>query len=304
MAEARLVETIETGDALGEGVLWRAADSSVWWTDIEGRRLHRMAWPSLARETFETPERLGSFAFVARAGDVLAAAFETGFALYAPRSGKVLWLARLFEPGAGMRLNDGRVDPVGRFWAGSMVEASAARDERGALYRLDTDGSVSEQRRGLTISNGICWSPDGRRMHHSDSYSRTMFTAGYDIAAGAMRDVAIFARTERGAFPDGAVLDAAGVLWSALWGGGRLGRFAPSGARLEDVPVPASQPSCLVFGGPQLGLVFVTSARMGLDAEALARDPGAGCLFVYETDARGVPGVEAVIPRDLVDAIR
>lgn len=301
MAIAHLIETIEVSDTLGEGVLWHAADASVWWTDIQGRRLHRMTWPAMAIETFNTPERVGSFAFVAGARDVLVAAFETGFALFAPRSGEVVWLAKLFEPGSGERMNDGRVDPAGRFWAGSMIEDEATSDHRAALYRLDENGIASRQRRGLTISNGICWSPDGAIMHHSDSQERTIYQAGFDLEYGVMGEVRKFATTEKGAYPDGAVVDASGTLWQALWGAGRVARFAPSGERLEDVLVPASQPSCPAFGGPKLDLLFVTSAHDGLSAEARAADLHAGNLFVFETDARGLPGVEAIIDRELIE---
>jgi len=296
----RLIETIDVGDALGEGVLWRSSDSSVWWTDIVGRRVHRMSWPGLKLETFETPERLGSFAFVAGADEVMVAAFETGFALYRPRSGDVGWLSALFTPGAGVRLNDGRVDPAGRFWSGSMVESEGVDPASGALYRVDESGAASHVRDGLRIANGICWSVDGTRMHYADSAARTLYVAPYDAATGAVGNAEVFARTPDGAFPDGAVMDARDVLWTALWGGGAVACFDPAGRRVGDIDIPATQPSCPGFGGDALDVLFVTSARDGMDAAALAEDSAAGHLFIFETTACGLLPTDASMSQRVI----
>lgn len=294
LSEARLIEEIDVQDDLGEGVLWRASDATVWWVDITGRRIHCMAWPSLRLTTYETPERPGSIAFIEGRDDALIVAFETGFALWHAPSGKVDWLWRLPEPGVGVRLNDGRVGPDGRFWAGSMAENGAARNTMapGALFRLDHDGRASPVVAGLHISNGICWSPDGRRMYLADSARGEVYVAGFDGAQGAPGRFTTFA-TFTGEAPDGAVTDADGNYWVALWGGARVAALSPEGREIASVGMDVPQPSCPAFGGAVGTLLFVTTARQGMTSAQLAAYPKSGNLFVYETQARGSPVARA-----------
>lgn len=288
--KARLIETVETADTLGEGVLWRVSDRSVWWTDIQARRLHRLAWPSLALETYTTPERLGSFGFVAGRDDLLIAAFESGFAVYAPESGHVTWLYRPAGLGPGVRLNDGRTDPQGRFWAGSMMERPVEEGEQpgGALYRLSAEGQAEAMLRGIRISNGLCWSAEGDRIYFADSPLGEIRSAPFDANSGTFGEFETFARF-KGEAPDGAVTDAEGCVWTALWGGGRVARISPAGEEIASVEIDAPQPTCPAFGGPDANLLFVVSARDGLTAEQLKAQPLSGALFVFETDVCGWP---------------
>lgn len=285
---ARLIETVETRDTLGEGVLWRDSDRTVWWTDIEGRRCHRLAWPSLQLDTYRTPERLGSFGFVAGRDDLLLAAFESGFALYAPATGRLAWLYRPAALGPGLRLNDGRVDPAGRFWAGSMLEGPArqAAQPRGTMYRIGADGCGAAVFEGLRIANGLCWSPAGDRMYFADSALGEVYAAPFDAGSGTPGQREVLARFDDGA-PDGAVTDADGGLWLALWGGGCILRLSRRGDELARIDVEAPQPTCPAFGGPNGNLLFVVSARAGLGEDALEASPLSGALFVFETGVRG-----------------
>ncbi|MCG8441854.1 MAG: SMP-30/gluconolactonase/LRE family protein [Caulobacterales bacterium] len=299
---ARLIETIEVGDRLGEGVLWRDSDQTVWWTDILARRLHVLEWPSLALRTRPTPERLCSFAFIEGRDDIILAAFESGFALYDPVSGERLWLDRPAGLGPDVRLNDGRVDPGGRFWCGSMVERPLAGGEAapGVLYRLEPDGRAAPVLGRVRISNGLCWSPDGARMHFADSGRGEIYAGPFDADSGVPGRLEPFARID-GASPDGAVVDAEGRLWSALWGGARVERFTSDGTGDGAVEVPAPQPTCPALGGPRGNLLFVTSARDGLSEAALAERPASGALFVFETAARAAPSPRARLAPDLLD---
>lgn len=289
-AGARLIETIDVQDQLGEGVVWRDSDATLWWVDILGRRIHCLAWPSLALRTYPTQERPTALAFVAGRDDVLVVSFESGFALWTPESGAVAWLARPAQLGAGVRLNDGRVSPDGQFWVGAMAERPLAPGEfaPGGLYRLDSDGRAAAIVAGLHISNGICWSPDGARMYLADSMRGEVCVAAFDVRLGAPARFETFARFT-GEAPDGAVTDLAGNYWTALWGGGRVGVLSPDGKEIGAVAVDAPQPSCPAFGGPAGNLLFVTTAQQGMDSGALAASPKSGNLFVYETDSRGVP---------------
>jgi sugar lactone lactonase YvrE len=281
------IKIIRVGNTLGEGVLWNVETQSLWWTDIEERCLYRYTWSSQSLTRLTTPERLCSFGFV-HGSDRLIAAFESGFALYDPIDGATAWLARPEAGRFGLRLNDGRVDRQGRFWAGSMAE-TAARAGEANLYCVDEAGHAHRREGGITISNGICWSPDSSTFYFADSPRRTIWQYAFDAASGDISDRRVFAETPEGALPDGANVDAEGFLWSAQWGAGRVVRYAPDGRIDRILEVPDSQPSCVAFGGPDLDLLFVTTARDGLKESVLKREINAGDVFVYNVGVAGLP---------------
>jgi L-arabinonolactonase len=282
----QLVETIGVGNTLGEGVQWDVASQSLWWTDIQERRLHRYDWAARKLETFPTPERIGSFGLIEKSSAIVAA-FESGIALYEPRGGTPKWLARPDATLPGVRFNDGRVDRQGRFWAGTMVETEP-RTGRANLYCVDGSGQARKRESGIMISNGICWSPDSSRFYFADSALRTIYSYDFNPNTGAIANRREFVQTPGDAHPDGANVDAEGYVWSAHWGAGRVVRYAPDGEIDRILEVPASQPTCVAFGGPGLDLLFVTSARDGLSARELARQPSAGDIFVYKIGCVGL----------------
>lgn len=279
----QLVETIKAGNLLGECVLWDGGTQSVWWTDIEGKALYRLNWQSRSMRRFAMPERLGAFGFVA-GQDLLVGAFETGFAVMDPDAGLVGAISRPPSLLAGMRLNDGRVDRAGRFWAGAMVERpDCTKDAH--LYCVNA-GRICSCERGLGISNGISWSPDDAWFYLADSIRHTIWRYAFDAGEGRISNPQEFVRTPEAVFPDGAAVDALGYLWSAQWGGGCVVRYAPDGRTDRILEVPAEQPSCVAFGGPNLDLLFVTSASVGLSGGSKT---GAGDLFVYNVGVQGLP---------------
>jgi L-arabinonolactonase len=280
------IRIIEASDQLGEGVLWDAEAQALWWTDIERCLLHRYDWVSSTHARFATPERLCSFALSDQPDQILAA-FESGLARFFPRTGEVHWLVRPLRAGAGLRFNDGRCDRSGRFWVASMNEhAPSARD--GKLYSYDAVNGLQAHAGDLAIGNGIAFSPDGRRCHWADSAAGTIHCADYDSATLKFQGVRVWASTPLGLSPDGATVDASGCLWSAQWGGGCVHCYAADGTLLRAIKVPVQQPTCVAFGGPAMDLMFVTSARVGLDAVELGRQPQAGHVFVYQMDVCGI----------------
>lgn len=284
----QLVDILPVGCLHGEGVQWNPDDGCLWWTNISASTLHRWHLDTRTHTTFTTPERLTCFAFIAGRRDLLCA-FASGFALFDPFIGTASWLDRPEPEGNGRRFNDGRVDRQGRFWAGTMVEdATRAQPFSAGLYCMDRDGDVQIRERGIGIANGLCWSPDGMRMYFADSARGIISTYAFDVASGAISARREFARLPEGAEPDGACVDADGCLWSAHWGAGRVVRYASNGAILATIEVPATQPTCVAFAGPRLDLLCVTSARIGLDDAVLARQPQAGHVFIYKTDATGL----------------
>jgi sugar lactone lactonase YvrE len=286
----KLVTTLPTACHLGEGPLWNEQDGKLWWTDILARRLHRLDPASGAIETIDTPERLCSYAFLPEGGNRMLAAFETGLAYFDIETKSLEWIARAETLDSGRRFNDGRTDRQGRFWVGTMVENEPkAGSDSGVLFRLDRDG-LSAQAVCVSISNSLCTSPDGRILYFADSPKQLIFAFDLDPDSGAISNKRIFAEVTEG-YPDGAVVDEEGCLWSARWGAGEVVRHAPDGSVVSRLKVPASQPTCPAFGGPDRKTLFVTSAREGLDDAALAADPEAGHLFVYQAEVAGLPVV-------------
>ena len=284
--KAELIDTIPVANTLGEGISWDPRTGHVWWTDVEECRLYRLHYESRTLDSFELPERLGSFGFTDNV-DILVCAFESGFALYRPETGELSEKQSVEADWAGTRMNDGRLDPQGRFWAGSMIEDPANAPPQGAGLYSYHDQTISQHLDGINISNGLAWSNNGKKLYFSDSPKREIYAFDFDQEAGKVSNRSVFAKTPEGAYPDGAMVDGEGYLWSAHWGASRLVRYRPDGTIDHTLDVPASQASCLAFGGPEMNIIFVTSARTGLSPDVLAQEGDAGNVFIYKTDFKG-----------------
>ena len=283
------IDILSVGNILGEGILWDSRREVLWWTDIQGRRLHRYEWTHGAMQIVDTPDRVGSFGLV-EASENLITAFASGIALYDVQQRSVAWLTTE-TLGPGIRFNDGRVDRRGRFWSGTMVEGERLA-AGGCLYSIDATGEARCHVRGVWISNGLCVSPDGTRLYFADSPMRTISVYDLIEPEGVLGTPRLFARTPKGAYPDGAAIDADGCMWSAQWGAGRIVRYTPDGRIDRTLEVPTSQPSCVCFGGPDLDVLCVTSAREGLDGSRLHAEPHAGDVFLYRAGVKGLPEPE------------
>jgi sugar lactone lactonase YvrE len=275
---------------LSEGPRWDEQRQELLWVDILGCQLHRAALAPDGRcehvRTVSFDRHVGAVAPAIGGGYVVAAA--TGF-LFVDDAGAISELA---QPEAGrthIRMNDGACDPQGRFWAGTMAydESPGA----GSLYRLGLDGSCATVLTGLTISNGIDWSPDGGTMYLSDSGDRRIDAFRFEGSTGSISDRRTLVQLDReeGA-PDGLTVDEDGALWVALWDGGALNRYGPNGALLTTIELPVQRPTSCAFGGPDNSILFVTSARAGLTETTLAEQPASGAvLAITGLGVRGVP---------------
>lgn len=281
--------TIPTHCVLGEGPVWDDRLSALWLTDIQQSQLLKVDWPSRTIARFDLPERLGSLGLTANP-DWLICAFASGFALFQPGTGELDWVFRTEPEYRGVRMNDGRVDRRGRFWAGSMVEREqGAPPERGSLWRLDrADRSTPHiLLNGISISNSLCFSPTGDRLYFADTPTREI--ASYALAQdGTISDRRVLAQLAGKGFPDGSDVDAEGRIWNAEWGSGRVTAYEPDGRLFARIELPVSQATCVAFGGPDLDLLFVTSAREGLEDEQLAQEPHAGDVLVYRLSVQGL----------------
>ena len=291
MTDLSLIAEIPVANTLGEGVIWDSSRWCAWWTDIQNRRLFRYTLAEQRLEHWETPERLACFATVA-GEDRLIAGFESGFAWYWPEDGSLKWIEKIDPDNPATRLNDGRADRQGRFWAGSMVEGAQGSKPSGRLYRLDHDLGTAALLDGLAISNSLCWSPDSSTLYHCDTPNQRIDAYPFDADSGALGERRTFVESEEGCFPDGSTVDADGFLWNAQWGGSRVVRYSPAGEVDLVLEMPVSQPSCVAFGGADLDLLMVTTAREDLDTEALAWEPNAGNFFIYQTPFRGIADPE------------
>ncbi|MEO8507424.1 MAG: SMP-30/gluconolactonase/LRE family protein [Betaproteobacteria bacterium] len=273
-------------DVIGECPVWDSDAQELWWTDIEGRVLHRLHPGSGMHRSVLTDGRVGSFALADH--DRLVLAVEHAFAWMARGGGPVHEIA---VPEAGLahhRFNDGGCDPSGRFLAGSMnLERSRPS---ASLWRLGADLRPVVIAAGVTTANGLAFSPDGTRMWWADSPAQRIFTFDYDRERGVASHQRVWLDEGHGpGRPDGAAIDVDGCYWSARWRGGCVVRFTPDGHTDRIFELPVQQVSACAFGGAQLDTLFVTSARNRLSSVELEAQPLAGAVFAIRSGTQGTP---------------
>ncbi len=273
---------------LGENPLWDPVDGVLYWVDSRAPAIFRLDPASGAmRQWTLAAKTIGSMAL--RAGGGAVVALDSGFHLFDFATGA---LERVADPEAGLartRFNDGKVDRRGRFISGTIDDAEDKAPVCG-LYRLDPDLTVSKLDDGIITTNGPCWSPDSRTLYLADSQILTIFAYDYDLETGTVANKRPFVVTrEFRAAPDGATVDAEGFLWTALVIGGKLGRFAPDGRLDRLVEMPVRYVTSVMFGGPDLETLYVTSIGGELNGR-MAKEPEAGGLFaVRGLGVRGLP---------------
>ena len=272
-------------NTLGEGVIWDHRLARLYWTDITNKLLYTATLDGKI-DTFTCPEKLCSFGLCLDP-QWLICAFASGFAFFNPTKQQIHWIVKPAVSLPNLRMNDGRVDRQGRFWAGSMVEAPVTSHLAGALYRLDLNGSLHHQLADIEIANSLCWSPQGDKLYFADSPKRRIQVATFNPLTGDMGQLHTFANTEQGAYPDGACIDSEGCLWSAQWGSSSVKRYSPEGELLLSLTLPCRQPSCVSFAGPDLQHLCITSATQGLKLSDI--NPQDGNFFIFNTPYKGLP---------------
>lgn len=269
---------------LGEMPYWDAPNRRLIFVDINGGSFHDLDPVTGALESTELTAPLsfaipvsGSTTRVCGNGNDLIAADETGREL-----GRLA-----VEPGTpGNRINEGKADPRGRLWMGSM--SMTREPDQAGLYRLD--GSGLTKIRTITLGNGTDWDVERGRMYHVDSTTQQIDVWDYDVETGQVENRRTWATIDPDdGVPDGLTIDAEGCVWLALFQGGAVRRFDPDGVRMVDVALPTPFVTCPVIGGDDLATMFVTTSRHKIPPEERAGDPLAGALFVFDPGVRGRP---------------
>ncbi|MBT6829641.1 MAG: SMP-30/gluconolactonase/LRE family protein [Rhodospirillaceae bacterium] len=279
---------VDCHNELGEGPVWCPVENVLYWLDIRGKSIWRHHPASGKTENWATPEQPGSMA-LRQNGKGLVVAWWNGFRFFDPDSGAIEVIHDHEQDNPNSRFNDGRCDRQGRFWAGTMDDTYA--ESCGSLYRLDADLQFSVHETGITTSNSTAFSPDGRTLYYCDTPQNEIWAYDMDAESGHISNKRVFASTEHlKGEPDGSTVDAEGYLWNAMWDGACLVRWAPDGSFDRKIDLPVDNPTCPMFGGDNLDIIYVTSAREELSAAQLREKPLAGnVLAVRETGASGLP---------------
>jgi L-arabinonolactonase len=278
---------------LGEGPLWSVDEQALYWLDIGRKVLHRKGPSEMRRRSWSLPEYPGCLAELATG--TIAIAMGNGLQRLNLEFGAIDLLCAAPHKPPGTRFNDGKVDPRGRFWAGTMQnnfgphgEPIAIERSDGALYRFDPDGSVHTMEENLGVPNTLAWSPDLARFYFADSLRGQIYAYDFDADSGAARNKRAFFEAPEHGIPDGSAIDSDGCLWNVRWDGAAILRITPHGKldRLINLPVP--RPTSCAFGGPNLDTLYVTSATNGLTAAQREEFPLSGSVFAIAGVGQGV----------------
>jgi sugar lactone lactonase YvrE len=270
----------------GEVPFWDARTGVLWWLDIQGQRLLGFRPRDGETQVWNLPSMPGLIAGRRAGGLILG--LEDGLHHFDPRAGLGARLVAVEADDPRTRINDGKPDPSGRLWFGTMDKTGGGAPI-GALYRLDPDGRLHRMRADVRIPNAIAFSADGRRLHFADTPTRTVEAINVDPATGELGASVPLARLSEGLLPDGACVDAAGGLWLAVVEGGRLHRYLPDGTLDATVKLPVSRPTMPILGGADGRTLFITSQRRFLDTARLAAEPLAGDLLAMRVDVPAGP---------------
>ncbi len=275
---------LDTRSELGEGAIWNYKEQKLWWVDIEQGYFHVFDPETKQNATIEAGQKIGTVVSTSKGNALLA--LRDG--IYRYRFSDKSLTKILPNPEYATtknRFNDGKCDPAGRFWVGTM-----GPDRSAALYRMDPDNTIHTMKKEIGTSNGIVWSFDKKIMYHIDTDTRKVTAYDYNNRTGDISNPrnAIAVPTELGA-PDGSTLDSEGMIWIAHWGGHCVSRWNPkTGELLCKVEVPAALVTSCAFGGKDLDVLFITTARVGLKDKDLEKYPYSGGLFVVKPGVKGI----------------
>ncbi len=278
---------VESKAELGEGPSWDRGSKVLYWVNILGGDVH-MYQPDNGVDTIIHVGGYVSSVVPNKSGTVVIT-LQHGFYALDLKTKAIACLSEVEKDISGNRFNDGKCDARGRFWAGTMSMKES--EPTGSLYVLANDHSVNEVLSGITISNGLGWSPDNRIMYYIDTPMRKVTAFDFDLKTGKISNgrTAVDFLNQEGS-PDGMAVDREGMIWVAHWAGSKVSRWNPStGKLLDQIALPAKNVSSCCFGGKNLDELYITTARAGMDQKALSEWPESGDLFRAKVDVGGLP---------------
>ncbi|MDH3307472.1 MAG: SMP-30/gluconolactonase/LRE family protein [Acidimicrobiia bacterium] len=274
---------VQSSTLLGESPVWSVRTGLLWWVDITGKAIHRWSPATGVHESKEISSRPGSLALTGDP-DVVLVASEGDLVWFDWSTATSRHWVQLEDGSESNRLNDGRCDPVGRLWVGSMWDPSSDRMFTGYLHRVEPDGRFTTVSDKVGVANGLAFSPTGDTMYFADTPHRTVWAYDYDVTTGARTNERPFVEYgDLAGKPDGACVDADGCYWNAAVRGAALHRFTPAGKLDRTIELPVSMPTMPAFGGPALETLFVTSIGGGNPQEPLA-----GTVLALDVGVKGI----------------
>ena len=284
-----LICVAPVGDRCGEGAVWSTAEAALYWTDINRFLIHRYDEATRAVRTWLFEEPVVAISLTEEDGRLLVA-LGSKLIWWWPQTDRREDHGFVLPGTPRVRLNDGRADPAGNFWVGSMKnnvlpdgQLGEVGPGQGILYRIAPDGAVSEWRHGLGISNTLCWSPDRSTFYFGDTLANEIYAYDYDAKVGAISEERhFFTGFDRGS-PDGSAIDSEGFLWNCRYGGRCIARIAPDGSLAEAIDMPVTNITTCTFGGADLKTLYITTAGSGPE-ERLA-----GSLYAMRVEVAGLP---------------
>ncbi len=283
--EVALVHKMES--KLGEGAIWNYKTNELYWVDIEDKKLHLYNTEQSTNTTIEMPCRIGTVV-PCNAMEKAVVALEDGVYVVDTKTSALHLLSDVEADIAENRFNDGKCDPNGNLWVGSMHLQQLK--SRASLYKVSPSGKTEKMLSDITISNGIVWTKDGKTMYYIDTPTKEIKAYDFDLKANTISNARVVVTVdEKDGFPDGMTIDENDMLWVGMWNGNAVAQFDPNtGALVQKIPVPAHNVTSCAFGGDHLDELYITTASVDMTDEERAKYPLAGSLFKVKLDVKGV----------------
>ncbi len=273
--------------ALGEGPMWHPIERCLYFIDITEKSLHRLDIHTMTHQTWLMPDYLGAVLPSVQT-DTVIITMGRGVYRFNTKNAKLTLVTELIPKNKPeWRMNDAKCDALGRLWIG--VAHATTENPTGGLWCLDLDGSLTQRESGISISNGLGFSPDHKTFYYTDGLRYRVYAYDFDLPTGQISNRRIFIQYPFSpAEPDGLTVDSAGDIWQAVWESGRLYRYAPDGRCLQVVDMPVARPTSCMIGGDDYRQLFITSCSLSLGETSVLPEP-AGAIFVYDLVTPGMP---------------